>query len=210
MSKLTIAALVFLTTAGSAQAATTVSSSYGPDSGIPVGQSLAYGFEGAVPAGLSGNFALVTGSVSGEYAAPFGDRTQYLTVPRDGSSGTATLVLNRKATTLSLYWGSIDGYNTISFFDSAGISLGAFTGNQIGVTANGSQTALTTNRRVSFDFGGAQVKTVQFKSTQKAFELDDISTTAVPEPASWAMLIIGMGLIGTILRHRRNRQLIAS
>jgi hypothetical protein len=33
--------------------------------------------------------------------------------------------------------------------------------------------------------------------------LDDVSVTAVPEPASWAMLIAGFGLVGTTMRRRR-------
>jgi hypothetical protein len=34
-------------------------------------------------------------------------------------------------------------------------------------------------------------------------EVTDFRVTAVPEPASWAMLIAGFGLVGGTMRHRR-------
>jgi hypothetical protein len=36
-----------------------------------------------------------------------------------------------------------------------------------------------------------------------ALGLDDVSISAVPEPASWAMLIGGFGLTGAAMRRRR-------
>jgi len=36
-----------------------------------------------------------------------------------------------------------------------------------------------------------------------AFEFDDIAANAVPEPASWAMLIMGFGLVGAAARRRK-------
>jgi hypothetical protein len=38
---------------------------------------------------------------------------------------------------------------------------------------------------------------------------DFIATTAVPEPASWAMLIIGFGLTGAAARRRRGAAVAA-
>lgn len=189
--------------AGSAQAATTVSSTNGPDTGPPAGQRVLYDFESGAPAGLSGNFAIVQGSVAGQYAAPLGDTTHYLTVPLNGSSGSATLALGTALSSLSLYWGSIDTYNTISFADAGGRSLGAFTGAQVPpAPADGSQGNALNNRRVNFDFGGSRASSVTFTSGNKAFEVDNIAG-AVPEPATWAMLLVGMGLVGGAVRRRR-------
>ena len=36
--------------------------------------------------------------------------------------------------------------------------------------------------------------------------LDDLAVSAVPEPASWAMMIAGFGFVGGTLRHRRSRR----
>ena len=45
----------------------------------------------------------------------------------------------------------------------------------------------------SFTFSGPQYK-----------QLDDITVTAVPEPATWAMMLLGFGMVGFGLRSRRN------
>jgi hypothetical protein len=203
---------IALAVAGSAQAITTVSSKNGPDTGPLVGQSIIYDFESGTPAGLIGNFAIVQGSASGQYAAPLGDATHYLAVPIDGSSGSATLTLSSPLTSLSIYWGSIDTYNTISFADGNGFSLGSFTGAQIpAAPADGSQANMLNNRRVNFDFGGSSAASVTFTSGSKAFEVDDIAGTGVvPEPATWVMLIAGMGMVGAAIRRRRNSGVVVS
>ncbi|WP_188946531.1 hypothetical protein, partial [Polymorphobacter multimanifer] len=71
MIKLMLAASAAVSLAASASAITVVTSVNGPDTGIPVGQSLITDFN--TPAGLSGNYQLVTGSISGQYAAPLGN-----------------------------------------------------------------------------------------------------------------------------------------
>ncbi len=201
---------VALAFAGSAQAMTTVSSTNGPDTGPLPGQTVMYDFESGTPAGLTGNFAIVQGSVAGQYAAPLGDTTNYLTVPIEGSAGAATLVLTTPLTSLSLYWGSIDAYNTISFADASGNSLGSFMGADIPpAPADGSQGNALNNRRVNFDFGGSTAASVTFTSGSKAFEVDNIAG-AVPEPATWAMLITGMGMVGAAARRRRSSGVVVT
>lgn len=109
-------------------------------------------------------------------------------------------------TGFSLYWGSVDAYNTIQFFNKDGNLVQAFTGIQISNPANGGRTEAATNRRVTFGFTQAEnITGVKFLSTQDAFEFDDLAlTTSVPEPASWAMLIGGFGLVGASMRRRRS------
>ncbi len=188
---------------GSANAMTIASSTNGPDTGPPANQHVIDDFNSA--AGLSGTYSLVSGSVAGQYAAPFQDTTQYLAVR---ANETATLAISPAVKALSFYWGSIDAYNTVKFFSGA-TQVGSFTGSQIPLAlADGSQGNPVNNRRVNFSFEGAKVSSVQFSSSQNAFELDTV-TAAVPEPTMWAMLLIGFGLVGVSVR-RRNPMIVAA
>jgi hypothetical protein len=202
MKKLLVAStLALLATA--AQAAT-VTSFAGPDVGPLAGQSIVYDFEAATPA-LSGNFSLVTGTVPGQYETPLGNTTQYAVVPGTGQSGTAILDLPGVGSmfkSISLYWGSIDTYNTLEFLNGATVVY-SITGGTL-PPATGNPGSGLTNRRVSVDFGatGQQLTGMRFTSTQRAFEFDDVAIAAVPEPQSWALLIVGFGLVGAAARRR--------
>lgn len=216
MSKIAFAALVALAAAGSAQAIVTVSSTNGPDTQpLPAGQSVIYDFESGAPAGLVGNFNIVQGSLAGVYAAPLGDTTHYLAVL--GSTGTTTLVLNKSYRSLSFFWGSIDAYNSVTYFTAGGVSLGTFTGANVpGAPDDGSQGNALNNRRVNWDFGADSVKSIAFKSTSNSFELDNIAgavgnqISPTPEPSTWAMLLTGIGLVGVSMRaRRRSRSVVA-
>lgn len=203
-----LAASAAMALAASAGAVTTISSVPGPDG---AGQTILFNFNtpGSGATGLSGNYAITTGTTAQLAAAPLMDTTPYLVVPGlgMGTSGTATLNLGQKLTNLSFYWGSIDTYNTVSFYSGAnggGTLLGSYTGAQVpGATANGAQGTTANNRRVFFDFGGFTAQSVVFNSTAIAFELDDVATAAVPEPTVWATLLTGFGLIGISMRRRR-------
>jgi len=55
-------------------------------------------------------------------------------------------------------------------------------------------------------FGSLQVRSVTFSTTDpQGFSFDDFTfgATTVPEPAAWALLIAGFGLVGGDLRRRR-------
>ncbi len=196
MRNLMILAAVAAAVGGSAGAMTITSSTNGPDTGPAGNQHVIDDFNSA--AGLSGTYSLVSGSVSGQYAAPFQDATQYLAV-RAGQ--TASLAISPAVKSLSFYWGSIDTYNTVTFF-SGSTQVGSFNGSQIpAAPADGSQGNPVNNRRVNFSFDGAEVSSVQFSSSQNAFELDTVAA-AVPEPATWVMLLAGFGLVGMTARRR--------
>jgi hypothetical protein len=54
------------------------------------------------------------------------------------------------------------------------------------------------------------VTQVVFSSSGNSFELDNIAVaSAVPEPATWAMMIVGFGVAGGALRRRRLAPLFA-
>lgn len=196
------AAATLATSAG----AVTVSSVAGaPDPGPLAGQTILFDFESATPE-LSGSFSIVSGSVSGQYAAPALNATQYAVVPMAGAGGgTATLDLSGLANPLrsfSFYWGSIDSYNSFELLNGSSV-FATIRGSDL-PPATGDQGSAITNRRVNFILAPGEVVTsVRFISTQAAFEFDDFAGS-VPEPANWAMLIIGFAMIGGAARLRRN------
>lgn len=111
---------------------------------------------------------------------------------------------------ISFLWGSIDSYNVLTLLDRDGNSMGVFGGDDIIDPANGNQTDPAKNRVVTFRFDGADASKIGglqfFSDNQNAFEIDSVKVAAVPEPATWAMMIGGFGLIGLSMRRRtRNR-----
>ena len=204
MLKIVLGMAAVLGVASAANAMTIVASTNGPDTGIPAGQHLITDFSTA--AGLSGNYQLETGSISGQYAAPFQDTTQYLNV---FGGNTASLAISPALKAISFYWGSIDTYNTVSFFSGSNL-VASFSGAQIpSAPADGSQGNGLNNRRVTFNFGGAPITDVDFSSGQNSFELDTVSGV-VPEPATWALLLVGMGMTGATMRRRRGATVVAA
>jgi hypothetical protein len=202
--------------------AVTVVSVAGPDV-IPTGPRI--DFEGNVASlaaagvDITGNFRLATGTGPGQ-AAPLGNATQYLSVPNldldPPPGGNLTTVDFRgfihpsAVTSLSIYWGSIDTYNTITLLDAALVPFASFTGTDIFTLAGigsppfGSPTNPVANRRVTFTLGaGETLGGVLLNSTQFAFETDDWVFGVVPEPATWAMLIAGFGMVGFAMRRRK-------
>ena len=205
MKKILAAALLSGLAALPAQATVTVIGSvagYVPQAGVVVAE-----FEGPSPIYSGPTYV---GTTPGTRAAPLGDATGYGAVGPAPNITPATLDLSSFGTinTLSLYWGSIDQYNTITFYGTSGDIASFDGGDSLIQPATGSQTDTSANRTVTFSFtGGDQnaVKGVRFSSTEQAFEYDHVSIAAVPEPASWAMMLSGLGMIGFSMRRRSRR-----
>lgn len=211
MIKWPVALLAGILLASPATAATFVKSTAGPDTTPPSGL-LTINFNSAntlsdIP-GLSGNGQIVQGFLPGVYAQPYLDVTKYLSVPQSGSGGTATLNLTGYNFSgivkgFSFYWGSIDTYNSLNINTSSGTTTFSFDGSNPPPPANGAQLTSENNRRVFFSLAsGETLKSLEFVSNGYAMEIDDLVFTgiAVPEPATWAMMILGFGFVGGAMR----------
>lgn len=157
--------------------------------------------------GITGNAQIVQGSVSGQYAAPpIGNATYYLSVPKNNNANNSLDVAYWTApgafNYLGLFWGSIDNYNSIQFFNGATL-VDSVTGAQViaAGTAFGNQTAVGSNRYVNLYLGSTPFTSVRFISTSMAFEIDNLAYAQVPEPGTLAL--IGLGLLGIGLARRR-------
>jgi hypothetical protein len=196
------ALLLSLSTAASA--VTFTSSPGAPDPGPAAGQTLVVTFDAAAAPGYSwtGGLQTAIGSVPSVYAAPAGDNTVFGYVTSAVNPNNATLdTPNLKS--ISFYWGSIDRYNKVEILDGAGNVLHTVEGGDFSA-ADGNQLVPGTNRRVFFTAApGTPISGLRLTSTGVAFEFDDFAATAVPEPATWAMLIAGFGLVGFASRRRR-------
>jgi hypothetical protein len=154
-----------------------------------------------LPAGVTFSSApsnLVTGNLSGVYAAPPGDTSRYLTVsPTSGSPVSITLAT--AANYIGFYAGSLDDFNLIQFFNGSTL-VSSYTGSALaslaGVPANGDQSI---GRYFNVFETGNSFTTVLLSSTQNAFELDNFAigvaapVTEVPLPGT--LSLFGLGLI---------------
>jgi hypothetical protein len=219
-----IAALAALVASlGSAAHAATITGTL-----IPVGDTSLTSALGTDPANITlptGIQSIAGGAIeqgptsSGVYAKPDGldDKQVYLVSnPNLSAPQDVTVTFTSSLTSLSLLWGSLDTYNTLTLSDGAGhtdtvtgTAVGAalhipFVGSNSNPPGPNGQTAIvnlsniqddTTHQTFAFN-------TAVFTSSQAAFEFTFI--TPVPEPASMAMCGTALlGVTGVVLRRRK-------
>jgi hypothetical protein len=144
--------------------------------------------------GVSGYSGTLQGNPSSN-APPI---RHYLTVPTNGSATLQTL--NSGFDAFSFYMGSPDTYNRVEIYGAGGYYQ-SLTGTQLSLGDPNQQWSW--GRRVNVDLGGVRANRVVFTSSNMSFELDNIAVAAVPEPATWALMIGGFGGAGAMLRRRR-------
>ncbi len=207
--------------AAAAGPAGAVSFTHIPATGLPLhdpgklaSETTFFTFDSAPTAGFTidptSNYAVVSGSSHNHYAAPLGDTTQYFYTSPEIPNGTAQLNFI-DLSTVSFYWGSVDDYNTVDVLGANGVVLTSINGTDFSV-AHGDQTDANTNQRIYIKAGAGEVISgLRFHATGIAYEIDDVagrlvsdgSPSPTPEPATWALMIMGFGMVG-VARRRRN------
>jgi PEP-CTERM motif len=202
---LTTTGLVWLALTGAAGAAT-VTLAVGPQNPqyfAPEAAGLSdFTLNGITWSLTSGVAATEKGSLADVYAAPLGmgtSQTTGTTYMAVEGGGTETATWATAQTSLTIYWGSIDG--TAQNMNRFAVSVGGFTltGADLvgmGASGTGSQTDPASNQLVTIS-GLDPFTVATFSSTANAFEFSlQAVSPGVPEPSTWAMMAIGFAGLG--------------
>lgn len=201
-----IAALTMIV-AGSASAATT---SFTPNGASPSpGYTVIDDFSTAAGlTGVAGVDYLLTTLHNAAGAPPVNSvpyDSQYLSVLGGGGvSIDFSALTSTPVVAFEFDWGSIDSYNTLTIHSSNGDIVLVPGSSSFPNAADGNQVAPGTNGLFRVMGGdGETFSGISLQSGQNSFEIDNLATGPVPEPATWAMMIMGMGCMGMALRSRR-------
>ncbi len=205
-----ITGLAWLALSGVASAAPVVTLSPGPAdpqyfASLPAGES-DFTLGDITWSLLSGSAATEKGTVTGQYAAPWGmGDTTYMAV-QNGGTEEATWATSQ--TSLSIYWGSIDAMNVDGILNQVSITIDGYTltGSDLvslGAIGSGNQSLPANNQWVNIT-GLGPFTTVDFHDTGKnAFEFS--LGSGVPEPSTWAMMVIGFAGLGYAASRRNSK-----
>jgi len=177
--------------------------------GTPSGYSLYDTFDDSAGQGrvAGSNFGFPTGDHPGQSLKVPGDDTPYLAVYGGGVANIDFTGVG-DVRSFSFDYSTVDTYNTLTIHYTTGADT-VYTGTQI---LNGLPTAVT-NGSITVNGDGRIITGLSLSTTSNAFEVDNLSYSAalaaVPEPASWALLLGGFGLMGNAMRRRKTSLLFA-
>ena len=143
---------------------------------------------------------------------PTSDHSTYLSVV---AGGVANVNFTKAYTgSFQFDWGSIDDYNTLTIHTTTGDFVITPGGNFLN-PANGDQFSGDTNG--VFTVFGTDITGFSLSSSQNSFEIDDFAVlsrginpltgSGVVEPGTWALMILGFGGVGAMLRRQRAQRL---
>lgn len=198
-----------LVTAGTASAQVVPTFADG-NGGLSPGEVSLATFDPGSTGGVTGSYNILTGTsslgadpaVGGQgdpYLSVLGGQTAYFDFTSFAGGGLSQLGLD---------YGSADAYNTFVLSLLGGGTI-TFTGQDlinIG-SANGDQSSTRTNGRLTFVAdAGSTITGLTLSSSQNSLETDNYGIiAAVPEPATWAMMLVGFGGIGFSMRRKRSQ-----
>ncbi|WP_246167134.1 PEPxxWA-CTERM sorting domain-containing protein [Sphingomonas piscis] len=179
--------------------------------GLSSGEVSLATFDPGSTGGVTGGFHVLTGDVPGLGADPAvgGQGDPYLAV---FGGETATFDFTSFAggglSQLGLDYGSADAFNIFTLFLTGGlVSSVTFNGDDIVAlgSADGDQSSPRTNGRLTFFAdAGTTITGLSLFSGGNSLETDNYGvTSAVPEAATWAMMLLGFGGIGFSMRRGR-------
>lgn len=199
------AGLIGLAVGGAAQAGITVTTT--PGNAVYAGGTPTFNFDTTTPTFVGGN-VVGPGTTSGQFAQPLGSTGKYYSVgPSTSSPGTLFFTNATGINWIDFIWGSVDTYNTLEVLRSNGTVMTTILGGSL-PPANGNQAAQNSNPIVRITFTGQDAfdfGRLRLSSTENAFEIDNIRINAVPEPTTWALLILGFGAVGYSMRRRTSQ-----
>jgi hypothetical protein len=146
-------------------------------------------------------YNLATSPLAGTTARPLGSVDNFWSVGKSPliQRGPGTVNFSTGLEYVGFLWGSVDSTNKVSFY-SGGNKIASLTGNDV---ANGSFG--TVNKYMNFfSTSNLAITKVIFEAGTNSFETDNFAVSAVPEVETYAMMLAGLGLMGTIAR-RRNK-----
>jgi hypothetical protein len=163
---------------------------------------------------VSGSAGIAIGTTPSVSAAPLGMTNPYMSVQGGGEE---QVVFGSAQTSISIYWGSIDGNQggnanlnsfaiTVDGFTLTGADLVAL---GQGATGTGDQFDPSGNQLVTIT-GLAAFTTATFSSTLNAFEFSLVTpgigtTGSTPEPTTWAMMMLGFAGLGYAAFRRNSK-----
>ena len=155
--------------------------------------------------GSGATSGVYAGAVSGVAASPYGDlnaNTNYLSA--GGGGGSVTLTYGAPQTSLDVLWGTVDSGSTRNLLTTLAVGGATITGSQIIADADAvcSNCITDGNFEVYLSITGLNpFSQVTFSDADaNAFEFN---VAAVPEPATWAMMVLGFLGVGFLAYRRK-------